>query len=60
MILEKEKTKLEQIKIDTAIQLKDIRDEIADVIFDMNQEKLEILWKLIFMEIILMILNGMK
>lgn len=40
--IEKENTKLEQIKIDTAIQMKGIRDQIADQVFNMAQEKLEI------------------
>lgn len=40
--IEKENTKLEQIKIDTAIQMKGIRDQIADQEFNMAQEKLEI------------------
>ncbi len=40
--IEKENTKLEQIKIDTAIQMKGIRDQIADQEFSMAQEKLEI------------------
>jgi multidrug resistance efflux pump len=40
--IEKEDTKLEQIKIDTAIQMKGIRDQIADQIFNMAQEELEI------------------
>ena len=40
--IEKENTKLEQIKIDTAIQMKGIRDQIADQEFNMAQERLEI------------------
>lgn len=40
--IEKENTKLEQIKIDTAIQMKGIRDQIADQEFSMAQERLEI------------------
>lgn len=40
--IEKENTKLEQIKIDTTIQMKGIRDQIADQIFNMAQEELEI------------------
>jgi len=40
--IEKENTKLEQIKIDTAIQMKGIRDQIADQEFNMAQEELEI------------------
>ena len=40
--IEKENTKLEQIKIDTAIQMKGIRDDIANQEFNMAQEKLEI------------------
>ena len=40
--IEKENTKLEQIKIDTAIQMKGIRDQIADQEFAMAQERLEI------------------
>lgn len=40
--IEKENTKLEQIKIDTAIQMKGIRDEIANQEFSMAQEELEI------------------
>jgi multidrug efflux pump subunit AcrA (membrane-fusion protein) len=40
--IEKELTKLEQIKIDTAIQMKGIRDESANMLFSMAQERLEI------------------
>jgi len=40
--IEKENTKLEQIKIDTAIQMKGIRDDIANQEFAMAQERLEI------------------
>lgn len=40
--IEREETKLEQMKIDTAIQMKEIRDQIADIKFNMQQEKLEI------------------
>ena len=40
--IEKEMTKLEQIKIDTAIQMKGVRDDIANLLFSMAQEKLEI------------------
>jgi len=40
--IEKELTKLEQIKIDTAIQMKGIRDDMANMMFSMAQERLEI------------------
>ncbi|MEE9437434.1 MAG: HlyD family efflux transporter periplasmic adaptor subunit [Saprospiraceae bacterium] len=40
--IERENTKLEQIKIDTAIQMKGVRNEIANLRFSMAQEKLEI------------------
>jgi len=40
--IEKENTKFEQVKIDTAIQMKGIRDQIADQEFNMAQEELEI------------------
>ena len=40
--IEKELTKLEQIKIDTAIQMKGVRDDIANMQFSMAQERLEI------------------
>lgn len=40
--IEKELTKLEQIKIDTAIQMKGVRDDIANQLFAMAQEELEI------------------
>lgn len=40
--IEKELTRLEQTKIDTAIQMKGVRDEMANLIFSMEQEKLEI------------------
>lgn len=40
--IEKENTRLEQIKIDTAIQMKGVRDQIANQRFAMAQEKLEI------------------
>ncbi len=40
--IEKELTKLEQIKIDTAIQMKGIRDDMANMLFSMAQERLEI------------------
>ncbi|MFT4532784.1 MAG: multidrug resistance efflux pump [Saprospiraceae bacterium] len=40
--IEKEMTKLEQIKIDTAIQMKGVRDESANMLFSMAQERLEI------------------
>ncbi len=40
--IERENTKLEQIKIDTAIQIKGIRDQISDFQFAMAQERLEI------------------
>jgi len=40
--IEKEMTKLEQIKIDTAIQMKGVRDDIANQKFAMAQERLEI------------------
>ncbi len=40
--IEKEMTKLEQIKIDTAIQMKGVRDDIANQLFAMKQERLEI------------------
>lgn len=40
--IEKENTKLEQIKIDTAIQMKGLRDEIGNQEFSMAQERLEI------------------
>ena len=39
--IETEQTKLDQAKIDTAIALKAIRDQIADVIFNMSIEELE-------------------
>lgn len=39
--IDREKTKLEQMKIDTAIQMKDLADQISDVVFEMTQEKLE-------------------
>ncbi len=39
--IETEQTKLEQTKIDTAISMKGIRDQIADVEFNMTNEKLE-------------------
>ena len=40
--IERENTKLEQIKIDTAIQMKGVRDQIANQIFAMAQERIEI------------------
>ncbi len=39
--IETEQTKLEQTKIDTAISMKGIRDQIADVEFNITNEKLE-------------------
>ncbi len=39
--IETEMTKLEQTKIDTAISMKEIRDQIADVEFNMTNERLE-------------------
>ena len=39
--IETEMTKLEQTKIDTAISIKEIRDQIADVLFNIKNEKLE-------------------
>lgn len=40
--MEKIQTQLEQTKIDTAIEMKGIRDEIANLEFSMQEEKLEI------------------
>lgn len=40
--IEREQTKLEQMEIDTAIQMKDLRDQIANIKFTMEQERLEI------------------
>lgn len=40
--IEREQTKLEQMKIDTAIQMKELNDQIANIKFNMEQEKLEI------------------
>ena len=39
--IETERTRLEQTKIDTAIAMKEIRDQIADVEFDITNERLE-------------------
>lgn len=40
--IEREQTKLEQMQIDTAIQMKDINDQIGNLLFNMEQELLEI------------------
>lgn len=40
--IEREQTKLEQMQIDTAIQMKDINDQIGNILFNMEQERLEI------------------
>lgn len=40
--IEREQTKLEQMEIDTAIQMKDINDQIGNILFNMEQERLEI------------------
>lgn len=40
--IEREQTKLEQMQIDTAIQMKDINDQIGNIVFNMEQERLEI------------------
>jgi len=40
--IDKVQTQLEQTKIDTAIDMKEIRDQIANLEFSMQQEKLEI------------------
>ena len=39
--IETEMTKLEQTKIDTAISIKEVRDQIADVLFNIKNERLE-------------------
>jgi len=40
--IEKIQTQLEQMRIDTTIEMKDIRDEIANLQFSIEEEKLEI------------------